>query len=69
MIFGPATEHNTFGMIGPLTAWAIVTAWEQPWLRGWMSVSFLLTGVLAHGCVERTLVPYVPWIVAANPSA
>jgi alpha-1,2-mannosyltransferase len=67
MVFGPATEGNTFGVIGPMIAWAMVTAWVQPWRRGWMSISFLLTDVLALDQVERTLMPNVPWILAAHP--
>jgi hypothetical protein len=67
MIFGPGTERNTFGILAPLSAWALIVAWERPWNFGWMSVSFLLTAILSFGMIERSVSPQIPWILAAHP--
>jgi hypothetical protein len=58
MIFGPATERNTFGVIGPITAWALVVAWEQRWWRGWMTAAFIVSTVLSSGAVERSMLKF-----------
>jgi hypothetical protein len=67
MVFGFATERNTFGMIGPLTAWALVTAIKDRWWLTWMSVTFVLTTVLSNGTVERALSPKIPFILCVHP--
>jgi hypothetical protein len=67
MLFGPGTERNTFGVIAPLTSWALITALEARRGRAWMLPAFALTTVLANGNVERTLAPWFPAVTAAHP--
>ena len=67
MLFGPGTERNTFGVIAPLTSWALITALEARRGRAWMLPAFVLTTVLANGTVERTLAPWFPAVTAAHP--
>jgi hypothetical protein len=57
MVFGPAIERNTFGLIAPMTCWGVVLAFEEKRGRIWTGAAYLLTAVLANGNVERALVP------------
>ncbi len=45
MVFGPATERNTFGLIAPLSSWALITCLEQK--RGRMVMGLAFTLMLA----------------------
>jgi hypothetical protein len=67
LVFGPGTERNTFGLIAPLTAWAVVTAFVQGRGRTYILTTFLLMTVVARGQVERALVDVFPAILAAHP--
>jgi hypothetical protein len=67
LVFGPATERNTFGLIAPLVAWAVVTALTEHRGRTWMLVAFVLMDVLAIGQIERAVLEVCPAILAAHP--
>jgi hypothetical protein len=67
LIFGPGTERNTFGILGPLAAWAVITAWTEKWGRVVMGAVLLLTVVAANGQVERALTGLLPAVKAAHP--
>jgi hypothetical protein len=67
LVFGPATERNTFGLIGPLTSWAMLTAWTQKRGVRLMLASMVCTILLANGSVERALEGTFPMIAVAHP--
>ena len=53
LVFGPATERNTFGLLAPLTSWALITAFEEKRGRVLMSLAFVLTFSATFGVTER----------------
>ena len=65
LVFGPATERNTFGLIAPFTAWAAVVAVAERHGRVWIIAALFLTDVLAIGQVERGLALLWPDVPAA----
>ena len=67
LVFGPATERNTFGLLAPLTSWALITAFEERRGRMLMSVAFVLTFSATFGVTERWLQTFFPWAVLAHP--
>jgi alpha-1,2-mannosyltransferase len=67
MVFGIATERNTFGLIGPLAAWAILIALEEPWRPVLMTIAFFFLSVLSLGQLERWWESSFPWIRTAHP--
>jgi alpha-1,2-mannosyltransferase len=67
LVFGPATERNTFGLIAPMTAWALVTAIQDKRGQAWMVAAFTHTTVLSNGWIERSLENGYPLIHIAHP--
>jgi hypothetical protein len=67
LFVGPGTERNTFGLIAPLTAWAVVTCLSQGRGRVVMATVLGLTMIAAVGQVERTLADSFPIVFAAHP--
>ena len=67
MTFGPATERTTFGLIAPLSAWGLVTAFQQRRGRLLMSAAFALMTCGNFGVIERALMDYAPVILAVHP--
>ena len=67
MVFGPATEPNTFGLIAPLSAWALLTCLEEKRGRIVMGVAFVLMVAANFSVVEASLRPIFPLITAAHP--
>jgi hypothetical protein len=67
LVFGPGTERNTFGLIGPLAAWAVVAALADHRGRIWMVAAFTLMTILARGQIERALLYKHPLIITAHP--
>ena len=67
LLFGPGTERNTFGLIAPLGAWAVLLAWQQQRGRLLIGLSFLLTTVATFGVIERALVAHCPAVLATHP--
>ena len=59
----------TFGLIGPITAWAVVTcfATSAVWGRVVVLAALTLTLAASHGHLERGLQPIFPWVTAAHP--
>ena len=67
LVFGPATERNTFGLLAPLTSWALITAFEEKRGRVVMSLAFVLTCSATFGVTERWLQTVFPWALLAHP--
>ncbi|MGA2253845.1 MAG: glycosyltransferase family 87 protein [Thermoguttaceae bacterium] len=67
MTFGPATERTTFGLIAPLSAWGLATAFQQRRRRLLMTVAFVLMTCGNFGVIERALMDSAPIILAAHP--
>jgi hypothetical protein len=67
MTFGPATERTTFGLIAPLSAWGLATAFQQRRGRLLMTVAFVLMTCGNFGAIERALMDNAPIILAAHP--
>ena len=63
LAFGPGTERNTFGLIAPLTGWAVVAAIAQRRAAWFMAVSYLLTVVASIRGVEELN----PWLKTLHP--
>lgn len=68
LTFGPGTERNTFGLIAPLNAWAILTAARQPCAPLLMVPASLLMTLANSGELERRLPDY-PVVKAIHPLA
>ena len=67
LLFGPGTERNTFGLIAPLSAWAVLTCLEEKRGRVVMGAAFVLITASSFGMVERGLMDFFPAILAAHP--
>ena len=67
MTFGPATERTTFGLIAPLSAWGLATAFQQRRGRLLMTVAFVLMTCGNFGVIERALMDQAPLVLAAHP--
>jgi hypothetical protein len=67
MIFGPATERDTFGLIAPLSSWGLVTAFRERRGRGLMAVAFVLMIGASFGVIERAVMDRFPAVLAAHP--
>jgi alpha-1,2-mannosyltransferase len=67
LVFGPGTERNTFGLIAPLTAWGLMTAWSERRGRVLMTAAFALTTLANFGVVERALGSVFPAVIAMHP--
>ncbi|HVU88961.1 MAG TPA: glycosyltransferase family 87 protein [Pirellulales bacterium] len=65
--FGPGTERATFGLIAPLTAWGLITAFSIERGRSLMLLAFGLTVLGGLGQVERALQPMFPLAAALHP--
>ena len=63
LAFGPGTERNTFGLIAPLTGWAVVAAIAQRRAAWFMAVSYLLTVAASIRGVEELN----PWLKTLHP--
>jgi hypothetical protein len=55
LILGPAVEYNTYVVLAPTAAWAVMTAFEQRQGRSLAAAAFAMTMVLGAGAVERML--------------
>jgi hypothetical protein len=63
LAFGPGTERNTFGLIAPLTGWAVVSAVANQ-RSGWlMTASYLVTVTASIRGVEELN----PWLKTLHP--
>jgi hypothetical protein len=67
--FGPGSERNTFGLIGPITAWAAVACLSNRAIRGRavVAAAVTLTLLATHGHLERALEPMFPFVTATHP--
>lgn len=63
LVFGPATERNTFALIAPLTSWGLVVALLEKRGRWLMGLGFMFTILAAMGGVEDLY----PWLMALHP--
>jgi alpha-1,2-mannosyltransferase len=69
LTFGPGSERNTFGIIAPLTAWAVVTAFTVERGRAVVITAYALTILAGVGQIERALLPNYPLVAVAHPVA
>ena len=67
LLLGPATERNTFGLIAPLSSWALLTALEQRRGRIVMGLAFVLMTTATFGIIERWLVEDFPLVLIFHP--
>jgi hypothetical protein len=67
LVFGPATERNTFGLIAPLISWGLITSITEKREQWLMGMSFLLTLGASFGVIERWLEPHLQVATAAHP--
>jgi len=67
LLFGPGTERNTFGLMAPLTAWAVVTCFSNSRGRVVTGTAFALTMMASIGQIERAVMPVFPWVQMAHP--
>ncbi|MGA2035140.1 MAG: glycosyltransferase family 87 protein [Thermoguttaceae bacterium] len=67
LVFGPGTERNTFGLIAPLSSWALIASFEEKWGRTLMTLSFVLMLVSTSGAIEHVLLPYFEWVKIIHP--
>lgn len=66
MLFGPATEFPTLGMVAPFLAWGCFLAWSTPG-RWWMVAAVALIGIFGWRAVTLPLVPHLPLVLLAIP--
>ena len=67
LLLGPGSERNTFGLIAPLTAWAVVACLSQARGRAVVAAVLALTMIASIGQVERAVPPWFPMVRAAHP--
>jgi hypothetical protein len=67
MLFGPATERNTFGLIAPLTSWGLIACFEQKRWRPLMALAFAMMVGASCGAIERFAGHYIPLAPAGHP--
>jgi hypothetical protein len=67
MVFGPATERNTFGLIAPLSSWALLTSLEEKRGRMVMGLAFTLMLAANPRAIEAALEDAIPLVRAAHP--
>jgi hypothetical protein len=67
MVFGPATEQNTFGLLAPLSAWALLTCLEEKRGRIVMVPAFVLMLAANFTAIESPLQGLFPLAKAAHP--
>jgi len=67
LLWGPATERNTYGLMAPLMAWGVVVAWQQ--LRASFSLAAAVMAYLLFsiGDLEWTLSSWLPAAPALLP--
>ena len=68
LTFGPGTERNTFGLIAPLSAWALVTSLHRRIGRLPMVPAFVLMLAGTMGEIERAVGEQVPAVLAMHPA-
>lgn len=67
LLFGPGTERLTYGIIAPLTAWAVIESFAQGRRRVLALSAWTLSTVIGAGVVERLIEPYVWGATAIQP--
>jgi len=58
MLLGPGTERQTYMIMAPVTAWAVVASVAQRRGRTLALAAWLMTGLLGIGGLERALEPH-----------
>jgi hypothetical protein len=67
LLFGPGTERNTFGLIAPLSSWALIVSITSRKHRWLMLISFMAMIAGSSGLVEKLLLPTSNWFVVLHP--
>ena len=67
LVFGPGTERNTFCLIAPFAAWALITAFESHRGRWLISAGGLMVILFSFGIFERKLDKLTSGVVMALP--
>lgn len=67
LIFGPGVERATYGLIAPITAWALVTSHDKRFGFGAILIASGLTFLASLGEVERALMDAYPIVQIAHP--
>lgn len=68
LLFGPGTERNTICLVAPMTAWALITSFQERRGRLWMCAAFTLTTLFSFGIFERKLEDTIPLVLTAIPA-
>jgi len=60
LLFGPATEQLTYGLIAPTAAWAVMTSFAEKKGRCWTVAAWTLLALLPSGDIEKAAVRVFP---------
>jgi len=66
LLFGPASERNTYGLLAPALALALITSWQSRRGRTLACVA-IACFVIGSGGIERSLAQYAPAAKAILP--
>lgn len=65
LLFGPGSERNTYGILGPPTSWAVIVSFRAGRLRLLATTSWLVLLLFgSSGSLERALMP----VLSASPA-
>ncbi|MFN4261834.1 MAG: glycosyltransferase family 87 protein [Gemmataceae bacterium] len=67
LLFGPASEQVTYGILAPLLSWGLVTSWRHRLVRYWLGSAYLILVLCTLGDVERGLRGLIPGAQALLP--
>jgi hypothetical protein len=60
LLFGPATEQLTYGIIAPAASWAVLTSFDEKRAR-WLTLAAWATlALLASGDIEKSVLAILP---------
>jgi len=68
LLFGPGTERLTYGLIAPMSTWALLVSFAEKRLRLLSAAAWLLLSLFSMGAFERAMEPIVPFAPALLPA-
>jgi hypothetical protein len=66
LLFGPASERNTYGLLAPALALALITSWQSKHGRV-LACAAIACFIIGSGGIERSLAHYAPAAKAILP--
>ncbi|MCZ6572253.1 MAG: glycosyltransferase family 87 protein [Planctomycetota bacterium] len=67
LLFGPAVARDTFGLVAPMTSWAVVMSFERGRGRTLALAAWITITTLGEGVAERALTALWPGAVGVLP--